>query len=155
MANSRKEVSLKEKIDFLKNFLLQKGYSLNFFEEDVKFHFVYQNYSFLISIPLVVKENFQTFLFVDIKITPSLFSLERGLLALARVLFKPLPYFALLTNFTSYHLIEVSSGKCLRGSEEVIPKYSEIKNYSLASKDFKSFKKELEERILAIYLSEG
>ncbi|MDW8136399.1 MAG: hypothetical protein RMI74_06375 [Thermodesulfobacterium sp.] len=153
MGNSSKEISLKEKLPLLKAQFLRKGYPLNSLEENLLLHFTYQNHSFLISLPLIIKEDLQTLLVVDLKFNPSLISLERGILALARLLFKPWPYFALLTNFVNYHLIEVSSGQCLRGSEEVIPNYSEIKKCSFLS--LKSFPKELEERILAIYLSEG
>lgn len=153
MGISSKEISLKEKLPILKAQFLRKGYPLNTLEENLLLHFTYQNHSFLISLPLIIKEDLQTLLVVDLKFNPSLISFERGFLALTRLLFKPLPYFALLTNLSNYHLIEVSSGKCLRGSEEIIPSYSEIKKCFPFS--LKSFSKELEERILAIYLSKG
>lgn len=153
MGKSSKEISLEEKISFLENLFLKKGYPSETLKKGICLSFHYQGYSFFISLPLLIKDTFQTLLVVDLKLKPSLISFERGSLALARLLFKPLPYFILLTNLNYYHLIEVSSGQSLRGSEEIIPEYSLIKTY--IPSNLKPFKRELEERILAIYLSDG
>ncbi len=159
MDTGKKEIPLEvltpEKVaQILKNIFLKKGYPESSLILSSSFSFSYGKLNFHIEIPLTVKTNGKVMMVVDYK--PSrggLTSFERGLLALARVLFNPVPAYALLTNFTDYILIETLPVKFIRGNEDLIPSYSRLLSYRAPFE--KPFKPDLEKKILAIYLSGG
>jgi hypothetical protein len=137
----------------LKTLFLQKGYPEESFQLKKELFFSYQGLSFELELPLVIEKE-QTLLIVNYHPSKGgLSSFERPLLAIARIFFNPLPYFALLTNLQTFILIEVYPQITLRGDSELIPNYASLLKYTPPF--FKSFKKEFEEKILALHLSGG
>jgi hypothetical protein len=159
MEAGKKEVSLEtltpEKVALiLKEIFLKRGYPEDALLLSQVFTFSYGKLRFHIEVPLMVKTNSKVLMVVDYKPSQKgLTSFERGLLALARVLFDPVPVYALLTNFSDYILIETLPVKFIRGNEDLIPSYSGLLSYRAPFE--KPFKPELEKKILAIYLSGG
>ncbi|MBO8144060.1 MAG: type I restriction enzyme HsdR N-terminal domain-containing protein [Thermodesulfobacterium sp.] len=153
MGNSKEEISLKSELSILKNILKEKGYPEKCFLEEKKIKFSYKKLDFEISIPLIIRNNSNTLLIVDYKPQENLSISERGIIALARVLFSPPPYFALITNFRDFVLINVYTQEKERGGKDIIPEFIKLKNYK--TEITKSFNPEIEKKILAIYLSGG
>ncbi len=153
MGNSQKEVSLESAILILKNLFKHKGYPEELFLEKNNIFFSYNKLSFEIFIPLILRDNSQTLFIVDYKPQENLALSERGLIALARVFFDPLPYFVLITNLKDFILIDPYTGEKKKGDEKIIPEFETLKNYT--PEPAKKFKPEIEKKILAIYLSGG
>lgn len=153
MENSEKKISLNTHLSLLKNIFKEKGYPERFFKERIKYKFSYKNFIFEFEIPLVIKHDFQTFFLADYKLQENLIVSERGILALARVFFDPLPFFALITNFKKFILLNLYTNEKQIGNKELIPEYKFFQFYQ--PKEKKLFKIEIEKKILAIYLSGG
>uniref|UniRef100_A0A7V5XH73 Type I restriction enzyme R protein N-terminal domain-containing protein n=1 Tax=Thermodesulfobacterium geofontis TaxID=1295609 RepID=A0A7V5XH73_9BACT len=153
MGNSKEEILVSEALSILKNIFKEKGYYENFFLEGKNYQFSYKEKTFDIFIPLIIKNNSKLLFIVDYKPQENLTLSERGIIALARVLFNPPPYFALITNLKDFVLINVYTQKKEKGGKEIIPIFSELKNYK--PEITKSFNIEIEKKILAIYLSGG
>lgn len=145
--------SEKEVIERLYSLFLEKGYPLEALHKEVRIAFSLADLTFEIFLPLVVKKE------KPILITyyePSLRGLscaERPLISIARLFFDPLPYFAILTNLQNYIKIEVPSQRITKGGKEIIPTFEVLNNYTPTTA--KPFKRDLEEKILALYLSGG
>ena len=153
MGNSKEKISLNSEISILKNLLKEKGYPEKCILERNEVKFSYKELEFEISIPLVIKNNSNTLLIVEYKPQENLTISERGMIALARVLFSPPPYFALITNLKDFVLINVYTYEKEKGGKEIIPNFEKLKNYNPPM--IKPFKPEIEKKILAIYLSGG
>lgn len=153
MEISRNEISKNLIYEELKKLFLEKGYpEKNLFFEN-KLPFQYQNLSFELTLDLLVKTE-RTLLIL--KYHPSkggLSSFERPLLALTRIFFNPLPFYAVLTNLEHFILIEVLPQKTYRGDKELLPTFEALRNYQTPSE--KPFNLELERKILVLYLSGG
>ncbi|PMP67110.1 MAG: hypothetical protein C0190_03845 [Thermodesulfobacterium geofontis] len=149
MGNSKEEISLSTVLFNLKNIFREKGYPEECFFEKQKLSFYYKNLNFDLSIPLIIKLNFQCFLIIDYKPQENLSIAERGIISLARVLFNPPPYFVLITNLKEFVLINVYT----KGGREIIPEFKTLKNYK--PETTKNFNPEIEKKILAIYLTGG
>lgn len=153
MENSQSSFSKGLTIDHLFSLFSKKGYPESSLKKAYSIFYTKGPISRSITLPLVVKEE-RTFLIADYD--PSLRGLscgERPLLAIARIFFDPPPYFALLTNFRDFILIEVASQKIQKGGSEIIPTYDELLKYN--SKETKPYIIDLEEKILGLYLSGG
>jgi len=142
-----------EKIPLLKELFLSKGYSEKMFLWDTIIPFSYNSLHFEVRIPLIIKKEPKIYFLVDYKPLEKLTFFERGLLAVARLFFSPLPYFAIVTNLKEVALIDLYDFKVKKGSLELIPSYAQIKDYS--PPEPKKFNPELEKKILAVYLSGG
>lgn len=153
MGNSQEEISLDSVLFTLKNILKRLGYPEECIFEKQKFSFSYKDLVFDLSIPLIIKFNFQNFLIIDYKPQENLSVAERGITSLARVLFNPPPYFALITNLKEFILVNVYTGDKKKGGKKIIPKFTTLKNYK--PETTKSFNPEIERKILAIYLIGG
>ncbi len=153
MGNSKETFSIEKAVSFLKEIFKAKGYPKNSFLENQIISFSYNNLNFTIEIPLIIKENNQVYFLVDYKPMEKLSIFERGILALARLFFKPLPYFGLITNLEEFVLINLYDFNVTKGKKDIIPDYDFILSYS--PKTSKEFKPDLEKKILAIYLSGG
>ncbi len=146
MGSSQSKVSLK-------NTFLNLGYPEELFIEDLKLDFSYNSLKFEVTLPLIIKEKDQVYFLVDYKPQKNLHFFERGMLALARLFFSPLPYYAIITNLEVFALIDLYEFKVIKNGKEVIPRYEDVKKHSPPPP--KGFKEDLEKKILAIYLSGG
>lgn len=153
MGNSKEEIFLESELSILKNIFKEKGYPENFFLENQKLFFSYKNLTFDIYLPLILKTDSQILFIVDYKPQENLTISERGIVALARILFNPPPYFSLITNLKYFILIDTYTAKKKKGGKEIIPDFESLKNYK--PHITKTFKPEIEKKILAIYLSGG
>jgi len=153
MGNSKEEIFLESELSILKNIFKEKGYPENFFLENQKLFFSYKNLTFEIYLPLILKTDSQILFIVDYKPQENLTISERGIVALARILFNPPPYFSLITNLKYFVLIDTYTTEKKKGGKEIIPDFESLKNYK--PHITKPFKPEIEEKILAIYLSGG
>jgi hypothetical protein len=153
MGNSKEEISLESAILVLKDLFKSKGYPENFFVEKVVLPFSYKSLSFEVLIPLIIRDNSQTLLIVDYKPQENLTVSERGVIALARVLFNPPPYFALITNLRDFILINPYTGEKKKGNKKIIPNFETLKNFN--PEFTKTLNPQIEKKILAIYLSGG
>lgn len=153
MGNSKEEIFLESELSILKNIFKEKGYPENFFLENQKLFFSYKNLTFDIYLPLILKTDSQILFIVDYKPQENLTISERGIVALARILFNPPPYFSLITNLKYFVLIDTYTTEKKKGGKEIIPDFESLKNYK--PHITKPFKPEIEEKILAIYLSGG
>lgn len=153
MGNSKEEISLESAISIFKDLFKDKGYPKDYFVEKVVFPFSYKSLSFEVVIPLVIRDSSQTILIVDYKPQKNLTISERGIIALARVLFNPPPYFALITNLRDFILINSYTGEKKKGNQKIIPDFETLKNFT--PKFTKTLNPQIEKKILAIYLSGG
>jgi hypothetical protein len=153
MGNSKEEILVNEALSILKNIFKEKGYYENCFFEERNYLFSYKEKTFNIFIPLIIRHNSKLLLIADYKPQENLTLSERGIIALARVLFDPPPYFALITNLKDFVLINIYTQKREKGGKEIIPEFSKLKSYK--PELIKSFNIEIEKKILAIYLSGG
>ncbi len=153
MGNCKETLSIEKAVSFLKEIFKAKGYPENSFLENQIISFSYNNLRFTIEIPLIIKENNQVYFLVDYKPMEKLSFFERGVLALARLFFKPLPYFGLVTNLKTFALIDLYNFNITKGEKNIIPTYDVILSYSPGFS--KEFKPDLEKKILVIYLSGG
>lgn len=153
MENSQEEISLESAIFILKNILKEKGYPENCFFEKQKLFFSYKELIFDLFIPIIIKYNSQPLLIIDYKPQENLTISERGITALARLLFNPSPYFALITNLKEFILINIYTGDKIKGGKEIIPEFKAVKDYK--PEIVKKFDTEIEKKILVIYLSGG
>uniref|UniRef100_A0A7V4N3A6 Type I restriction enzyme R protein N-terminal domain-containing protein n=1 Tax=Thermodesulfobacterium geofontis TaxID=1295609 RepID=A0A7V4N3A6_9BACT len=153
MGNSKEEILINEALLILKNIFKEKGYHEKCFLEGENYQFSYKEKIFNIFIPLIIKSNSKLLFIIDYKPQENLILSERGIIALARVFFNPPPYFALITNLKDFVLIDIYTQKKEKGGKEIIPEFSELKNYK--PKITKSFNIEIEKKILVIYLSGG
>jgi len=153
MGNNKEEIFINEALSILKNIFKEKGYYEKCLLEGKNYLFSYKEKIFNITIPLIIKHNSKFFLIADYKPQENLTFSERGIIALARVLFNPPPYFALITNLKDFVLIDIYTQKKKKGGKEIIPEFLELKNYE--PKITKNFNIEIEKKILAIYLSGG
>ncbi len=153
MESSRETVFVEKAVSFLKNLFKEKGYPEDSFDENHIISFSYNNLNFTIEIPLIIKKDSKTYFIVDYKPMERLSIFERGILALARLFFDPLPYFGLVTNLKDFVLIDLYEFSVIKGKKEIIPEYKALVSHS--PKKLKEFKPELEEKILAVYLSGG
>ena len=153
MGNSKEEIFLESELSILKNIFKEKGYPENFFLENQKLFFSYKNLTFDIYLPLILKTDSQILFIVDYKPQENLTISERGIVALARILFNPPPYFSLITNLKYFVLIDTYTAEKKKGGKEIIPDFESLKNYK--PHITKLFKPEIEKKILAIYLSGG
>ncbi|NPA40182.1 MAG: hypothetical protein GXO57_07050 [Thermodesulfobacteria bacterium] len=149
MGSSQKEVPLNE----LKKIFVEKGYPESFFVWNTVIPFSYNSLHFEVKIPLVIKENSKIYFLVDYKPLEKLTFFERGILAVARLFFSPLPYFAIVTNLKEFALIDLHEFNVKKGDISIVPEYRGIKDYIPPQP--KKFKPELEKKILAVYLSGG
>lgn len=144
----------KEVLISLKELFYKKGYPENTLSFEKAYFFSVEGLSFAVTLATVVSYEGKTMLILDYQ--PSkrgLSSFERPLLAIARLFFDPLPYFALLTNLSDFICIEVYCHKIKKGSSELLPEYKDLLTYTPPT--LKTYKKEIEEKILAFYLSGG
>ncbi len=140
-------------LEKLKTLFLQKGYPKESLSFNKILSFTLNSLTFEIYLPLVIREK-EPLLIVDYHPSKGgLSSFERPLLAIARLFFEPIPFFALLTNLRDYLLIEVYLQRSSKGTEEIIPDYNFLKSYKPSY--LKPFKKEVEAKILAFFLSGG
>ncbi len=153
MGINKKEVSLNTYFFLLKNIFKDKGYPEKFFKEGTKYKFSYKSFVFEFEIPLIIEQDFQSLFIADYKLQKNLTFSERGIIALARVFFDPLPYFALITNFKEFILLNLYTTEKQKGNKDIIPEYKSFQFYQ--PKEKKPFKLEIERKILAIYLSGG
>lgn len=153
MGNSEKEIPLSSDLSELLKIFKEKGYPKESFLKTKELNFSYKSLSYNIFIPLLIKNNSHILLIVDYKPQENLFVSERGVVALARVLFEPIPYFVLITNLKEFILIDVYTGEKKKGNKEIIPDFIFLKNHKPSIT--KSFNYEIEKKILAIYLSGG
>jgi hypothetical protein len=153
MGDKQETLSLKNALFSLKELFKSKGYPENLFLENQPISFSYNTLNFTLEIPLIIKENQQVYFLVDYKPQERLSFFERGILALARLFFSPLPYFGLVTNLKTFALIDLYEFKVTKGTADLIPDYQSLLLYQPSQP--KAFKPELEKKILAIYLSGG
>lgn len=137
----------------LYSLFVSRGYpSLSLFR-DVSIDFSYNSSFHTLWFPLVVRTEIPLLITYYDPSRGGLGSSARPLLAMARILFKPQPLYAVLTNLTDYILIEVSSGETNRGDESVIPDFSDlIESKSSATA---KFNEDIEKKIVALHLSFG
>lgn len=138
--------------EIIKEVLLAKGYPEKVLFYDKTFNLSIQTLSFELTLPVVINHERKTLVIFDYH--PSiggLASYERPLLAIARLFFNPPPYFAILTNLTDYICIEIYRNKILKGRADIIPDFNELLSYT--PPPLKSFQREMEEKLLALYLS--
>ncbi|MFN3504874.1 MAG: hypothetical protein ACK4Y7_01510 [Caldimicrobium sp.] len=143
-----------EIITSLKNLFFQKGYPANTISLLQKFNFYHNDLFFSFFLPITITYEEKTLLILDYH--PSkrgLSHLERPLIAIARLFFNPPPYYAILTNVENFYCIEVYPQIIKKGGAEVVPDFPDLLAYKPL--DSKVFKKEIEEKILAFYLSGG
>ncbi len=153
MEYGREALSQELILEQLKKLFLQRGYPEESLQIKNQFFFSCKGLSFEIELPLIVRAE-KTLLIVNYH--PSiggLSSFERPLLAIARIFFDPLPYFALLTNLQTFVCIEVYPQMVSRGEPDIIPPYEVLLSYTPPF--VKPFKREFEEKILALHLSGG
>lgn len=144
----------KEILTYLKKLLLNKGYPEGTLFFSKIFEINLHNLYFKITLPLLVTHQGKTLLILDYH--PSrkgLSSFERALLAKARLLFEPPPYLAYLTNLSEFICIEVYANKSMRGGDELLVDFKTLTSYEPPF--MKPYKRNLEEKILALYLSGG
>ncbi|PMP63407.1 MAG: hypothetical protein C0197_02645 [Caldimicrobium thiodismutans] len=153
MEISSKEISKDLILSHLKTLFFKKGYPENFLFWEKIFYFNYNNLEFTVEITLVVEEKRPLLILNYHSSKLGLASFERPTLSIARLFFNPLPYFAVLTNLQNYILLEVYPQKIKKGGEELIPDYKTIRSYQPPFE--KPFNKDIEEKILAFYLSGG
>ncbi|RKX59355.1 MAG: hypothetical protein DRP29_04800 [Thermodesulfobacteriota bacterium] len=154
MEKDERTLRLIEIVEDLKKVFLEKGYPESILFTFCSFTFTLDKLNFNFKLPLVVKEENKIYFVVDYKpASAGLASFERGLLALARVLFHPLPFYSLLTNLEKFLLINNYTCETKNGGKNIIPFYEEIKT-SIPSR-FKQFNMDIEKKILALYLSGG
>jgi len=138
----------------LKELFYQKGYPENSLFFEPIYFFSLGELSFEFSLAAVVNFDSKPLLILDYH--PSqrgLSSFERPLLSIARLFFDPLPYFAFLTNLSDFICIEVYTPKILKGTSEILPNFKDLLAYT--PPPLKPYKREIEEKILAFYLSGG
>lgn len=153
MEISRNEIPKNLIYEELKKLFLEKGYPEKNLSFENKLLFQYQGLTFEITLDLLVKTERIPLI---LKYHPSkggLSSFERPLLALTRIFFNPLPFYAVLTNLEHLILIEVIPQKIYRGDKEILPTFEALRNYQAPSE--KPFNLEIERKILAFYLSGG
>ncbi|MFN3568333.1 MAG: hypothetical protein ACK4UR_05445, partial [Caldimicrobium sp.] len=141
-------------ITFLKNLFLQKGYPENTIILQQKYYFSCNELSFSFYLLLIVIYQEKYLLILDYH--PSkrgLSHLKRPLIAIARLFFNPPPYYAILTNREDFYCIEIYPMTIKKGSSEVIPNFTELLSYKPL--ETRGFRREVEEKILAFYLSGG
>jgi len=143
----------KEEISKVKDFLLKKGYPEKFLEEEVVIPFSYNNLNFEVYLPVIVRDSDKVYMIVDYKPQERLHVFERGLIAIGRLFFRKLPYFALVTNLKDFVLVNIPEVKVTKGKEDVVPSWEDLKSFKVFNT--KPFKPELEKKILAVYLSGG
>lgn len=153
MEPGSKEISKELVFNHLKLLFLKKGFPENILIWDKSFYFTYNHLEFEIEITLVVGEKRPLLILYYHPSKRGLSSFERPLLSIARLLFNPQPYFAILTNLQDYILIEVYPQNFKRGGEEIIPDYQTLIKYRPPLE--RPFNKTIEEKILAFYLSSG
>lgn len=153
MESGRETLSQELILEQLKNLFLQRGYPEESLQLKNKFSFSCKGLSFEIELPLIVRTEKILLIANYHPSIGGLSSFERPLLAIARIFFDPLPYFALLTNLQSFILMEVYPQRISRGEPDIIPPYELLLSYTPPF--MKPFKREFEEKILALHLSGG
>lgn len=140
-------------LNSLKDLFLKKGFPQELLNWERIFLFKYQNLEFEVELTLTIEERRPLLILNYHPSKRGLSSFERPLLAIARLFFTPPPYFAFLTNLSHFIMIEVYPQRITSGGPELIPEYETLKTYLPPFE--KPFKREVEEKILAFYLSGG
>ncbi|MEZ0344619.1 MAG: hypothetical protein ABWJ99_07480 [Caldimicrobium sp.] len=153
MEKGSAEISQELILEHLKALFLSKGYPEKLLQWKKTLFFNYNNLEFAIQLTLIIEEKRPLLILYYHPSTRGLSSFERPLLSIARLLFNPPPYFAVLTNLKDFIFIEVYPQKIKKGGEELLPDYETLKEYQPSFE--KPYNKNIEERILAFYLSGG
>lgn len=148
-----KETSKELTINHLKTLFLKKGYPERYLKWERTFLFTYKNFEFLVEITLTVEDEKPLLILYYHPSKQGLSSFERPFLSVARLFFSPPPYFLVLTNLEDFILIEVYTHTIKKGDEKVLPVYKTLKSYQPPFE--KAYSRDIEEKILAFYLSGG
>ncbi|WP_022854635.1 hypothetical protein [Thermodesulfobacterium thermophilum] len=145
-----------------KNFFIEKqlsfifstlGYPETLFKFNTKLFISLEDFSYELTLPLLIQEKDHTYFWVDYKPQNFLSCFERGFISLARLVSNPLPFFGVITNLTEFILIDFYQGKTSKGNKKIIPPYGKIKTYTPGLP--KPFNPEIETKILRLFLKGG